>query len=426
MTRRLRIAVTGLAATYPFGGAFWDYLQYPLGFLQLGHDVLYIEDTGKWCYDPTAATFVENGAWNAAFLGKQISKLEPELANRWFFRDALGNDYGRSWNDVKNFCLDADLFLHVSASCWMRDEYFQAGRVAFVDSDPMYTQSSVPPYLDGTIDGAARDRIEKLREHDLSFTFGENIAEADCRIPTGLFDWIPTRQPVVLDRFRSATVSVSARRRLLTTVGSWEPSQNGPVVDGVQYSGKSVEFERFIDLPTRSVLPLELALTGRVPIDRLRAHGWHIVDGYGVSCDPWVYRDYLANSLGEWSVSKNAYVASRSGWFSCRTACYLALGVPAIVQDTGFSRMIPTGEGVLTFSTPEEAADAIARVAAEPERHAKAARALAEEYFDSDKVLTRLLQAALDGTVPPRLNPAEDHPEQVASEAAPVGPPAHA
>jgi hypothetical protein len=233
-----------------------------------------------------------------------------------------------------------------------------------------------------------------VKQRSVFFTFGENIGQPDCRIPTGLFDWIPTRQPIVLDCFDPAQVPLSARRKVLTTVGSWEPAEKGPVVDGVAYRGKSAEFERFMELPGRSPLPLEVALSGPAPLQRLREHGWAIRDGYEVSRDPWVYRDYLAGSLAEWSVAKNAYVASRSGWFSCRTACYLALGVPAVVQDTGFSRFIPTGEGLLAFSTLDEAAAAIHRLAAEPKRHALAARRLAEEYFDSDRVLTRLLDQA--------------------------------
>jgi hypothetical protein len=165
-------------------------------------------------------------------------------------------------------------------------------------------------------------------------------------------------------------------------------------VAGVVYKGKSAELERFLDLPARSALPIELAMSGRTPVDRLRGYGWKMVDAYAVSKDPWVYRDYLANSSGEWSVAKNAYVASRSGWFSCRTACYLALGVPAVVQDTGFTHRMPTGEGVLPFATPAEAADAIVRLAADPDRHARAAFDIAREYFASDKVLGRLLERA--------------------------------
>jgi hypothetical protein len=376
---------------------FWDYLQYVLGFLRLGHDVWYIEDTGKWCYDPVAGTFVEDGSHNAAYLAKQLDLLEPALRDRWFYRDATGGTFGRSWDEVTRFCRSADLFLHISASCWMREEYFQARRVAFIDSDPMYTQSSVPAYLDGTIDEEARARVDMLRQHDVFFTFAENIGALDCLIPTGLFQWIPTRQPVVLDCFEKATVPVGERRRVLTTVASWEPAEGGPVVRGITYRGKSAEFERFMDLPTRSPLPLELAMSGKAPVDRLKAHGWQMVDAYGVSHDPWVYRDYLARSFGEWSVAKNAYVASRSGWFSCRTACYLALGVPAVVQETGFSKIIAAGEGLLPFGTPEEASQAMEILLSAPKRHAEAARAIAAEYFDANKVLRQLIDRALAG-----------------------------
>jgi hypothetical protein len=395
MTERLRIAVTGLAATYPFGGVFFDYLQYVAGLRRLGHDVLYIEDTGKWCYDPTAETFVEDGSANARYLAREIVNMADDLEDAWFFRDARGTTYGRSWADVVRFCGSADLFLHVSASCWMREEYFAARRVAFVDSDPMFTQASVPGYVDGTLDAEERDRVDMLRAHDVFFTFGEAIGSPACRVPTALFDWKPTRQPVVLDLFAGHAVPVPERRRVLTTVASWESAEGGRVVDGVRYEGKGAGFLPYMDLPSRSAVPLELALAGRAPVDALRSHGWRLRDPLEVSRHPASYRDYLARSLGEWSVAKHAYVAGRTGWFSCRSACYLALGVPVVVQDTGFSAAIPAGEGVLAFSTPDEAADAIRQVADEPERHAKAARAIAEECFDSRHVLTKLIEEAM-------------------------------
>jgi hypothetical protein len=391
----LRIVVTGLAATYPFGGVFWDYMQYLLGLFRLGHDVWYIEDTGKWCYDPRACTFVEDGSENARFLARQLELLEPELQERWFYRDGTGRTFGRSWSEVKQFCRDADLFIHISASCLMREEYFAAHRVAFIDSDPMYTQAYIPPYLDGTLAEEHRYRMEILLRHNVFFTFAENIGAPDCRVPTELIHWIPTRQPIVLESFESAVVPLADRRRVLTTVASWEPTERGPVVHGMAYRGKSAEFERFVDMPAHSALPLELALSGRIPADWLKAHGWQVRDAYGISHDPWVYRDYLARSWGEWSVAKNAYVASRSGWFSCRTACYLALGVPAVVQDTGFSRIIPSREGLLAFETLEEASAAIESLRSTPERHAQAARALAREYFDARVVLGRLVENAL-------------------------------
>jgi len=320
------------------------------------------------------------------------------LNDKWFFRDAAGLTYGRSWPDVVRFVREADLFLHISASCWMRDEYFACKRLAFIDSDPMYTQGSIPGYLNGTATDDERDRIEMLRRHDVFFTFAENLGRADCRIPQGVFDWQPTRQPIVLSCFEPHRVPVASRRRTLTTVASWEPTEKGPTFDGVMYTGKSTEFLRYQDLPSRVALPLEVAMSGPAPYAMLRGKGWNIRDAWDVSSDPWIYRDYLANSLGEWSIAKHAYAAGRTGWFSCRSACYLALGVPVIVQDTGFGHVISTGEGVLTFNTPAEAADAIAAVAADPDRHARAAGEIAREYFDADKVLTRLLEKAMSSS----------------------------
>jgi len=394
MKTSLRIAVTGLAVTYPFGGVFWDYLQYLLGFHRLGHDVLYIEDTGKWCYDPIAGTFIEDGSRNAAYLAREIKVLHADLADCWFYRDASGKTYGRPWNRVASFCRSADLFIHLSASCWMRQEYYSARRVAFIDTDPMYTQASGSDYLTQTAPNKARSRVNMQETHDIFFTFGENIGAPDCKVPTGLLRWLPTRQPIVLECFDQATVPVSVRRRVMTTVASWEPTEQGPTVNGTAYGGKNIEFERFVDLPSRAVLPLEIAVSGRAPALRLQRHGWILRDGLEVSYNPWVYRDYLAHSAGEWSVAKNAYVASRSGWFSCRTACYLSLGVPAVVQNTGFGATIPTGEGLFAFSSLEEAAEAIAQIAANPDKHAAKARDIALEYFDSRVVLSDLLRVA--------------------------------
>ena len=388
MPTKLRIVVTGLAATYPFGGVFWDYLQYVLGFHQLGHDVLYIEDTGKWCYSPRHGTFVESGAENAALLGKHIEQLAPSLSDRWFYRDESGNCYGRAWAQVAEFCRTADLFLHISASCILRDEYLSARVVAFIDSDPMYTQIA---FLgDQEPDDTTLSWWKE--HHDVFFTFGENIGQPGCKVPTATIDWIPTRQPITLDRLTDGIGHDLRQRQVITTVASWEPTQDGPVWDGVQYAGKSVEFLRFLELPARSRLPLEVALSGPAPREQLTTAGWKVIDAYEISHDPWVYRNYLVSSLAECSVAKNAYAASRSGWFSCRSACYLALGIPVIVQDTGFDSIIPTGHGVLTFNTLDEAEAAIDDVQRDYERHTKAARSIARDYFAASDVLNRLLE----------------------------------
>ena len=389
--QRLRIVVTGLAATYPFGGVFWDYMQYVLGFKRLGHDVLYLEDTGQWCYSPAQQTFVEAGDDNARVLAEHITRLDPDLADRWCYRDATERAHGLDWAQAQRFCREADVFVNISAACRMRDVYHEAARTVFIDSDPMYTQASVPEAARGEAEEAEAERVAAIARHDVFFTFGLNVGQSDCRIPTELFEWHPTVQPILLDWFDRVARPIGARRPMLTTVASWEPREDGPVVDGVTYRGKSVEFERFIDLPRRSALPLELALSGDYPAQRLAEHGWHVVPAPSISHDPWVYADYLADSLGEWSVAKNAYVAGRTGWFSCRSACYLAAGVPAVVQSTGFEPMIPTGQGLLSFNTLDDAVAAIDAVASDPQRHSTAARELARTHFASDDVLASLL-----------------------------------
>jgi hypothetical protein len=400
MPERLRIAVTGLAATYPFGGVFWDYLQYPLGFQQLGHEVLFIEDNGLWSYDPGTHTLVGNGANNARILAEWIRRMTPELSRNWHFRDAEGRCYGKTEEEAAEFCRTADLFLNISGTCWMREEYFAARKVAFLDSDPMYTQAAIPEYVVGTADEATQKRIETMRNHDVFFSFGENVGQPDCGIPTELFGWKPTRQPIVLDRFAPNQTPVGKRRRVFTTVASWEPAEKGPMVRGVQYWGKSVEFERMMDLPRRFAEKigiwgmLELAMSGRAPKERLVEAGWTMIDPTTVSGTPEAYREYLARSLGEWSVAKNAYVAAHTGWFSCRSACYLALGVPVVVQDTGFSRFLPTGEGLLCFDDAEGAIAGLASVLTNPERHAAQADEIAREYFDARKVLGQLIEDA--------------------------------
>ena len=394
MSEKLRIVVTGLAATYPFGGVFWDYIQYLLGFKRLGHEVLYLEDTGQWCYDARQQTFVADGSANAAALARHLARLDEDLAGRWCYRDALGQVHGRDWDAAQAYCRQADVFVNISAACRMLDEYFDAGRTIFIDSDPMYTQASVPEVARGEADALTARRVADIQRHDVFFTFGLNVGRADCRMPTALFDWRATVQPVLLDWFAGFAVPVAERRRVLTTVASWEPREDGPVVDGVAYRGKSVEFERFMELPGRSAWPLELALSGAFPAARLAEHGWRVVPALEVSRDPWVYARYLAEAAGEWSVAKNAYVAGRTGWFSCRSACYLAAGVPAIVQSTGFEHAIETGRGLLSFTTLEEAAEAIERVAADPDGHSAAARELARAHFAADRVLGGMLEQA--------------------------------
>jgi hypothetical protein len=228
--------------------------------------------------------------------------------------------------------------------------------------------------------------------HDRQFSFGEHLTDA---VPDTGHYWRPTRQPVVLSEWRPAL----PYREVFTTVMNWT-SYNQVIYNGQTYGQKDVEFMRFLELPSL-VAPtaLEIAVnegkTRRTPRALLAHKGWRVVDPAVVCPELESYRQYIEASKAEWSVAKNGYVVGQAGWFSCRSACYLAAGRPVIVQDSGFGAVLPVGEGLLSFTTLEEAALAIREVEAHYGRHAAAARAIAEAYFDADKVLTRLLAEAL-------------------------------
>jgi hypothetical protein len=388
------VIVSGLAATYPLGGVAWDYLQYLHGFHNLGHDVYYLEDTGGWAYDPFNVTFVEDMGYHVGYLRDFLARLKPGLEKRFCVRDPADNHHGLSKDELARVVARADVFVNVSTTCQLREEYLKIPVKILIDSDPLYTQSDIPRYLSGQADENAVKNIENMRRHDRFFSFGENFGKPGCLVPQGVFDWKPTRQPIVLSCWEGAPAPV---RPAFTTVLSWQPKEKGPEVAGVKYGGKNLEFEKFWDLPGKTEAILELALGGgRPPRELLEEKGWKLQDGFAMSQTPWKYRDYIWESLAEFSPAKNAYVATRSGWFSCRSACYLASGRPVVVQDTGFTDFLPCGEGILAFTTEDEALAAIEAVRADWDRHAKAASRLAGEIFDAGAVLNKLLADALD------------------------------
>ena len=391
--KKRTIIVTGLAATYPLGGVSWDYLQYLLGFIELGHEAYYLEDTGCWPFDPDQMTFVEDGTKNAGYLAEFLRRLKPGLEKRFCYRDVNDVHHGLSREELAAVLRKAELFVNISAASILREEYLAVPVKALIDSDPLYTQSGIPAYLDGTAGPEVVKAIENFKRHDVFFSFGENVGQPGCLVPDAIFDWKPTRQPVVLSCWQPAP---PPRREVFTTVLSWRPKEDGPLVGGVRYGGKNLEFERLIDLPGRTDAVLELALSGtEEQMAALREHGWRVVPGTTKSRTPWDYRDYLAEGLGEFSTAKNAYVASRSGWFSCRSACYLASGRPVVVQDTGFSDFLPVGEGVLAYTDAEGALAGIEAVRADWGRQSAAALKFAREHFNAREVLARLLEEAL-------------------------------
>ncbi|MGH7899107.1 MAG: glycosyltransferase [Candidatus Binatia bacterium] len=386
----MKVVVTGLIGSYPLGGVAWDYLQFVKGFVALGCQVTYLEDTGRWCYSPRLATYTEDATENVAYLRDVLARV-PGMEASFAFRDTRGAVHGLSHQALLKRCHEADLFLNVSGALWFRDEYRGARVTAHYDSDPLYTQSSVVAADEGRADKWQAQTAGWFRLHDVFFTMAENIADASCTIPRCGVEWKTTRQPITLDDW---PVRFDPEARRFTTVMSWKTQPALPVIGGRVYGGKDVEFRRFLDLPRRVGAPLELALSGAAPRDELARAGWLLVDAAERSSTMERYRDYIGGSRGEWSIAKEAYVATESGWFSCRSACYLAMGKPVVVEDTGLSRIYPTGEGIFAFRTPEDVVAAIDEIAADYPRSCEAARATAERFFRAETVLEKLVRDA--------------------------------
>ena len=387
----MKIVVTGLIGTYPLGGVGWDYLAYVSGFRRLGHEVFYLEDTGQWLYDPRAGTFTDDIGFNVAHLADTLSRAGESMRTRWSLRAPDGTYHGVPLAAVERFCNSADLLLNVSGACWLREEYRGARRIAYLDSYPCYSQAKLLAVEQGTATEDQAYSVGLIRAHHCFFTFAENINDPECAIPHCSLRWLPTRQPILLDDW---PFTFTPAARAYTTVMSWKTDVTLPNLAGVTYGGKDVEFMKFIDLPAHTGVHLEVALSGASPRDDLQRRGWHLVDAYEKSRTLDAYRDYLRGSRAEWSIAKNAYVASRSGWFSTRSAAYLALGKPVVVQDTGFRAHYPTGEGLLAFSTIGAAAEAIDIIESNYRHHCDAARAIAEQEFAAETVLQRLLNDA--------------------------------
>ena len=371
----MRIVLAGIVARYPFGGVSWCSLMYMLGLRALSHEVFYVEDTGECVYDPDRNTISEDPTYGLKHIQQT---LEPYgLGDRWSYVNYDGTYHGASRDQVRAFCRDADLFLCLSGGCWFwRDEYLGIPRKAFIDSDPAFTQISLV-----TREASLR---EFFGQYDRHFTFGSNVGTPASEIPTAGIDWLKTWQPVVMSEW---SPSGRPRNRRFSTVMTWQIKSFADIG-----GNKDQQFLRFLSLPDLVGDRFELAVNG--PHDLLRAHRWDTVDAMQVSRTANGYRDFLRRSYAEFGVAKHTYVDTRSGWFSDRTECYLAAGRPALVQDTGWSAHLPAGEGLLRFSTLDEAVDGIAAIDADYATHARRAREVAGDHFDAAIVLPRLLEQA--------------------------------
>lgn len=384
----MKAVVTGMIATYGLGGVVWDYGQYALALEKLGFDVYYLEYTGLPPYGPAHGLYGEGWDEAATFLEKALADLSPTLVDRWHFRTMEDLTYGLSENEIAAIVADADLFLNVSGSCLLRPEFLASRRKVLIDTDPGRNHFFTYRKWDeqwGT--GSGYLGSVGYRAHDHFFTYAERIGKTDCPLPDMGLEWKPTRPPVVLDRWAPKPPGDT-----WTTVMSWNNFGRPFEHDGASYGTKELEFPMIEALPRMLDVPFEIAAGGNeVPRDHLRELGWSVVDSHSISGSADDYRSYIECSRGEFSVAKNVYVRTRCGWFSCRSACYLASGRPVVIQDTGFSSIFPTGSGLVAFSDAEEARRGIERVEANYQEHCEAAFSMARAYLDSDSVLGDLL-----------------------------------
>jgi len=362
------------------GGLAWHHLQYVRGLADLGHEVYYFEDSGDspfCCYDPSRHVTDADTSYGLSFASDCFARLG--LGDLWAYYDAHTERWlGPNSPRALQLCATADVLLNVSGVNPIRPWFAEIDRRGLVDTDPVFTQ------IDHLTDSAARARA---LQHTSFFSYAENIGHSSCSVPDDGIPWISTRQPIVLTAWPVTPGPVSGK---FTTVMQWD-SYAEREYGGRRYGMKSRSFGECIDLPSRIDATFELAI-GRAP-DHLETKGWHVQNPLQLMPDPWAYQRYIQGSKAEFSVAKHGYVITHSGWFSERSAAYLASGRPVVVQNTGFPDWMATGAGVFAFDAPEEAVAAVKEVNARYDHHCKAAREIAEEYFSASDVLTSLLSS---------------------------------
>ena len=377
------VVVAGALANKPTNsGAAWTRLSWALGFKRLGHSVYFVEQISPAiCTDPDGVPSDVADSMNLAYFRATMERFDLNAA---LTVEGTSRSFGLRWDELLDLAGSADLLVNISGHLTAEALKPRFRKRIFIDLDPGYTQF-------WHAQGLADDR---LRDHDVYFSVGENIGHRSCDIPTGGIEWRPIRQPVVLAEWPVAPLAASTSPRF-TTVASWRGPLGRAVHRDRTYGVKAHEFRKFIDLPQSGAGTFEIALDAHPAdcrdVQLLRDRGWAIVDPKSVAADANAFRRYVQGSSAEFSIAQGVYVDTGSGWFSDRTVRYLASGKPATVQDTGWTRNYPSGLGLIGFSSFEEAVAGTAQIAGAYDRHSRAARAIAEEFFDSSKVLPGLL-----------------------------------
>ena len=385
--KRDKIVLLGMMTKMPVAGVVWQTVHYLVGLARLGYDVYYVEAHAR-----TPSMFMEretdDGTARAAAFIESVCRRFG-FAGRWAYH-ALHDDgavHGMSDSALRELYASAALIINLHGGTMPLPEHSATGRLVYLETDPVLLQIELADNNPET--------IAFLEPHCAFFTFGENYGSPDCGLPVSdRFDFKPTRQPVLMDFWEG--VPGAGPADAFTTIGNWQQPWRDTVFRGQVYHwSKHHEFMKVLDLPRRvPAQPFELALSSYEDADRrmLESHGWRVRPAMEFSMDADAYRSYVAGSRGEFTVAKDQNVRLRSGWFSDRSATYLASGRPVVTQDTAFGNVLPTGEGLLSFSTVDEAAAAVERINADYARHRRAARSVAREYFSHEVVLGKMLE----------------------------------
>ena len=375
-----------MMSRWPVAGVAWVTVQYLEGLRRLGYDAYYVEAHGctqtKFMTGPD-----DDGVARAAdYIGAVMRRFD--FNGHWGYHDVhlSGRCFGMDRERLDELYRSADLLINLHGATEPLPEHVATNRLVYLETDPVEVQVAMGRNEPGVIDF--------LAAHCAHFTWGLNYGNSDCRLPVS--DRFPFRHspPVVVTDFWQPNDLGPADT--FTTVGNWRQPYKQVVIEGETYHwSKHLEFLKFIDLPMRTAQKFELALSASsydaVDAALLRDHGWGVRDGLEVSGDLDTYHRYVSGSRGEFTVAKDQNVRLRSGWFSERSAQYLAAGRPVITQDTGFGSHLPTGEGLFGFETLDQIVEAVEAANSDYTRHRRAALALAREYFDYAVVLRKLL-----------------------------------
>jgi hypothetical protein len=383
-SRKGKVVVSGIMFWYPLAGVTYQVLHYLIGLRRLGYEVYYVEDSGRWVYDSVSNALSPNAAANVAAVAPSLEA--HGFGGQWAFRGRYpgGKCHGLSSDQIHQLYAEADALLNIDGAQELLDEHMGRMRRVYVESDPFAFQVEI-----ARGDAAA---IRTAGSYHSLFSFGENLGAADCSVPVVRFNWMPTRQPVVLDLWTNP-FDGGERYRTITT---WSNTESEITHDGQTfYWTKDREFEKVLELPMRSNAEYELAAVVDDDVkNMLSTHGWHHADSVEISRRLTCYRTYIQRSRAEFTVARDQYVRPVTGWFSDRSACFLAAGRPVITQETGFSKHLPTGKALFAFRTIEDILAAVDAIESDYAGHCRAAREIASEYFAAEKVLGSLMGRA--------------------------------